>query len=258
MIRNFVALFVVVSIVFCGRGCKNDLATQEPMEQEASAIGITKYDVSASDVIDFLDSNNEVRAYSRINISRHFTATEEIFFVELTEHASWWTELYIIDFKDGVIIALTDTQIGGFERFFSYEIVEISNKPYIAAFCATHMGNGNLEIVPMGHDAQRFSIPCIDNHFEETSKTAVDNGIFEDGATASSVFLGGKLDATFADYNNDGCTDIVLVGIEHIYIESNDASSELIGEYFIKQIYIYDAANDELVLSDSIRQSIST
>jgi len=251
--KRYIILFAILAIALTS--CGKEVL---PSENSALTNDKTQNGISVNSVTNFLHSDNEENvSYDRVNISCHYTSEGIIYFVELTEQTSWWTELYLIEQEGGKITRLIDMQVGGFTRFFDFEIIEIEKALYIAAFSATHMGNGGLEIVPLSGDGQTYSIPCIDAHYEENTLTASENGIIEENAVASSVFLGGKLQPLFQDYDGDGNVDIVLEGIEHIYSGNYSESCELERVYYIKKVYLYDVDAVDFICASSVRTTLN-
>ena len=89
--------------------------------------------------------------------------------------------------------------------------------------------------------------------------TAIDYGLAsenDENITASAVYPGGKLHASYVDIDKDGNTDIVLTGIQHIYQAGINNGQILKKEYYIRNVYIFDSIKDDFVFKDELSEKI--
>jgi hypothetical protein len=208
--------------------------------------------ISVDDLLSYLYAKNKrMTTFDKISITQHKLQNDNVTFVELKESGMWETQLYILETDEKRIVNLIPTSVGGLDTMFDFEIVEINSTPYIAAYSASHQGNGALELIPIKSELPKYSISCIDLHFENTAQTADEHGVFSQYGyeTASSVFLGGKLHASFKDIDGDGHIDIELKGIQQIYAGGDGEAAELVREYFVKQIYLFVVKSKTFVMN---------
>ena len=211
---------------------------------------------------------------SSVKISKKWDSIgNAYYFAEATPDLMWGSELYMIIEDNEEIIKVIDTGLGGNSEYFSYDIVNLSQGVFVAVYCTSHAGNGELTLAPINEiNKAKYIFPdAVDNHFECMRLTAIEYGLapeyslleLEEGEDidgkkekASAVYLGGKLHADYIDINLDGNTDVVLTGIQRIYEEGNNSEQLLKHEYYIKKIYIYDHILDEFVFNDKLSLKI--
>jgi len=173
----------------------------------------------------------------------------------------WGSGLYMIVVDHGKIVNVIGTGLCGNREYFSYDVVNMSQGVFVAAFCATHMGNGNLDLVPISEPGKiKYTIPrAVDHHYEDMALTAVEFGLASeaDGTiTASAIYLGGRLNADYIDVNQDGNTDIVLTGVQQVYETGTNHEQILRQVYYIKLVYLYDPIEDDFILNDAMSERV--
>jgi hypothetical protein len=243
----------------------NNLPKTLPEIQQADNFS---YDPAVS-FLDFIKSDPVLRndhnlmSLNTVDIQKSYYTDngKEIYLVSVIPQFMWGAELYILYVENNKIADIIKTPLGGNKRFFSYELINISNGTFIAAYCATHAGNGNLELVSIFQpDIIKYSIPfAVDGHYEEMAIAAIEYGLiseYDENIRASAVYLGGKLHADYLDVNQDGYTDIVLSGIRRIYQTGEDDKRILKKEYYVRSVYLYDAEKDKFVLNEQISEEI--
>jgi hypothetical protein len=211
---------------------------------------------------------------SSVKISKKWDSIGNVYyFAEVTPDLMWGSELYMIITDNDEIIEVIDTGLGGNSEYFSFDIVNLSQGIFVAVYCASHAGNGELTLAPINEISKaKYSFSdAVDNHYESMRLTAIEYGLapeyslieLEEGeeidgkkAKASAVYLGGKLCVDYGDVNLDGSTDVVLTGIQRIYEEGNNNEQILKQEYYIKKVYIYDHIIDEFVFNDKLSLKI--
>jgi len=163
------------------------------------------------------------------------------------------------------IIEVVDTGLGGNRNYFSYDIISMTQGDFIAAYCSAHTGNGYLELVSISeYNGVKYRIPdAVDGNYEEMRLTAIEYGLVpeydsewfnKEDVKASAVYLGGKLQADYVDYDQDGNTDIVLTGIQRIYEERNKNERVLRQEFHIRSVFLYDSNIDDFVFGEEFSE----
>ena len=127
------------------------------------------------------------------------------------------------------------------------EYVEISQGDFIAAICTTHVGNGDLRLIPIDeHTKIYYEIPASramgGNEWLEQF-----NYLFEYGSDCTD-FYGGHMTPNYKDVNGDGHTDIVLTGVQFV---RNRERTGIVAEYDCEYVYLYSEAEDEFLLDVS-------
>jgi hypothetical protein len=188
---------------------------------------------------------------SKIEITEKFLEGRKLYFAEIQKDFFWESELYLIKTQDDVITDAVIIGASGLNRLFEYDVIDISQGEFIAAYCSSHMGSGNLELISIDNlGKSMYSIPAIDNYFEDTEETSITHGLskeYGDGIYASKIFLNGKLSAVYEDVNDDGNTDIILKGVQQVYKNEGDVQI-LDSETFIKMVYLFDTHSNQFVL----------
>jgi hypothetical protein len=224
--------------------------------------------VSADEFLKFINSNpilknNDNLVYlNSVDIEKKWDDSgNAIYFAKTTSQYMWGCGLYIIKIKGNKIIDVIDTGLGGNREYFSYDVVQLSQGDFIVAFCSSHMGNGNLVLMPISDITRsKYGIPdVIDNHYEDMHATAIEYGLApenDENVTASAVYLGGTLHADYVDANQDGNTDVVLTGIQRIYETGDNNEQILRQEYYVRNAYLYDSIIDDFVVSEKMSVKI--
>ena len=227
-----------------------NITKSDNLDYTVSVEGLTKY------LRDF--KNKEVQ-YSKIEISEMYIDDKPIYFALLQQAFFWESKLYLINSADGIISEIIDTGAGGLDLLFEYDIVDISQGKFIAAYCSSHSGNGNLELISLDELGKpQYSIPAICNYYAETEQIANEYELSSsngDIIKASAVYIGGKLSAEYEDIDNDGNTDIVLKGVLQVY-ETLGNNKVLQKEYYIKNIYLFEHSSNSFVLNEILSERI--
>ena len=209
-----------------------------------------------------LQDDYTLRYLNNVDITRHFDNTGNIIYLaKLSAQFMWENRLYVIYVDDNKITKIINTTLGGNERNFSYDVVNISQGTFIAAYCSSHSGNGDLRFVSVFNpDIIIYNIPyVVDIEYEDMRLTAIEYGLTsedDENISASAVYLGGKLNASYADIDGDGNTDIILTGIQQIYQTGTNDKQILKKEYYIKKIYIFDSIKDDFVFKEELSEKI--
>ena len=264
-----ILIITVIAVVFVSHGALN---------ASESAKKVKYTEIRAEELINYLkdDSRYEEssRAITTVAINNTYQVDkngENIYLAKIVSDYFWSSGLLFITVNDeGNITDVKETGLIGLNSLFEYELIDISQGAFIAAYCASHVGNGSLDLVPIDQpDTVKYSIfGAADDDYEFNKMTAVKYGLSKgydeegdeiDNLTASAVYLGGKLNAGFADVNEDGNSDIILTGIRQIYKSEGDGSAEdvtLTKEYYIKYVYLFDHIEDDFVFSQNLSQEI--
>jgi len=207
-----------------------------------------------------LMDDDKLKSLTTVDISKKYDNDGKTFYLVTTIQQQMWScDLYMINIYDNKITNLEHTGLGGNYSYFSYDIVNISQGNFISAFCSSHSGNGNLEFMEISKpNIIKYSIPnAVDANYEENGLAAIENNLLSDNQNKfSSVYLGGKLNVEYKDVDNDGNTDIILTGIQQIYMVGDNDEQILIKEYYIIYIYIYDLIKDDFIFCDSMSKKI--
>lgn len=200
--------------------------------------------------LSIFDEAGDCRGINSVEITEHFYGVgENIYLAKVTREFMWASELYLVSVSNNKITDIVYTGLGGLTDYFSYDITEMSQGIYVWAYCSSHSGNGELDLVSIENlGTVKYTIPnAVDAYFER-------NGVPDAEYTNSSdVYLGGKLHAEFIDLNNDGSTDIMLTGIQQIYEEEEKETQDILRkEFYIKNVYLYDFEKDEFIFSDEL------
>ena len=228
---------------------------------------INNADISVDSLLKFIEdrdaltNNGSFKFLNTVDISKRNDNEGNIFyFVNTISQFMWSSELYMLVVENGKITSIVDTGLGGNNNYFSYDVVSISQGVFVSAFCATHSGNGDLLLMPIYEpNTVKYLIPdVVDNYYEESELTAIDYEISEakGKGTASSVYLGGKLHASYIDVNQDGHTDIVLKGIQQVYETGQDQGQILKQEYFVTYVYLYDPVIDSFIFNIAMSKKV--
>ena len=118
---------------------------------------------------------------------------------------------------------------------------------FIAAICTSHVGNGDLRLIPIDEDTKTsYEIPAsramYGNEWLEQF-----NYLFEHGSDCTD-FYGGHMTPNYKDVNGDGHTDIVLTGVQFV---RNRERTGIVAEYDCEYVYLYSEAEDEFLLDVS-------
>ena len=199
-----------------------------------------------------MENDGNLKSLNTVEISRkNDNDGNAYYFVKTNSQFMWGSELYMLIIDDDKITKIVDTGLGGNSEYFSYDVASISQGVFVSAFCSSHSGNGDLRLMPINEpNTVEYLIPnAVDNYYEESELTAIEHEITKANgkSSASSVYLGGKLHASYVDVNHDGHTDIVLTGIQQIYETVQNHGQTLKKEYFVKNVYLYDPIMDDFV-----------
>ena len=228
---------------------------------------INNADITVDSLLKFIEdedalvNNDSFKSLNTVEISkRNDNEGNTFYFANTISQFMWSSELYMLVVEDGKITSIIDTGLGGNNTYFSYDVVSISQGVFISAFCATHSGNGDLLLMPIYEPNNvKYLIPdAVDSYYEESELTAIDYEISEvkGKGTASSVYLGGKLHASYIDVNQDGHTDIVLKGIQQIYETGQDQEQLLKQEHFVTYVYLYDPMIDSFIFDLAMSKKV--
>jgi len=158
----------------------------------------------------------------------------------------WSVHMFLLNEENGEE-TLEETAAEGSRYFFEVDFINISQGKFIEAYCATHMGNGNLLLIPIDEPSkEKYAIPAIGG-LGGHDWLAQFNYLSEYGSNATR-FKNGHLEADYRDINGDGHTDIVMTGIQEV---NNRDRTEVVAEYDCKFVYIYDVYEDEFILDVS-------
>ena len=269
IILSSLIFILIISLFSCSNGNEtNNTANTNPNDalERDCEVKITKEYTDAQDIPNDLSvekllshtrtNQNGVGNYSVVSIKKDYYKNSAIYFVELQEDFFWSSILYQINFDKGEIVGLIDTGAGGLSEYFQYNLIEISPGSYLAVYCSSHMGNGDLELIPLNEIGEaKYAFPAIDGYYEETELTAIEYGLssgYGNDILASAVYLCGKLHAEYTDTNNDGNTDIALSGIQQIYETSINGELLLKREYFVRNIYLYAPLEDCFIYNEGL------
>ncbi len=246
-----VVLSLISSLLLSG--CQTTSSSSSDVKPDKSAVTITEA-VEASSVTkdkikSFIKEHNEEYGDVIHNLRDNEIHIEEkqlenmtLYFFLYTPEASWETSLYQIREKNGIIETL-DYVSGGSTDYFNFDVISISEGDFVTVYSASHMGNGNLELIRLDTIPERkvgeapdYELYAVDHHFEEIEKGA--------GKFLSSIFENGTLTPEYKDVNNDGNTDIVLNGVIQEYENSKDTEPQLTKEEKVCEIYLFNS-NDK-------------
>ncbi len=219
-------------------------------------------DISVEDVESFMSKTAPFQKmeFSSIGLDKFLFADDPVYLLKLTQLDSWGSELYVLRFANGNITELIPTNTFGLSSLFSYSVIKISQGTFIAVYSASHMGNGSLLFLPIDTPTDlAFSVEAIDNYYESTAETARKYNLTEEfgsGTTASTVFSDGKLNAIYADVNNDYNTDVVLEGILQVYRMGKEDSKFLEREFFVRRVFLFDSTNGQFEFSNELSLEI--
>ncbi len=158
----------------------------------------------------------------------------------------WYGELLYVN-ESGDEIVFEETAAGGFIDRLDVEYVEMSQGNFIAAICTTHVGNGDLRLIPIDEDTKTsYEIPASRAMFGNEWLEQF-NYLFEHGSDCTD-FYGGHMTPNYRDVDGDGNTDIVLTGVQFV---RNRARTGIVAEYDCEYVYIYDVDEDEFILDVS-------
>ena len=158
----------------------------------------------------------------------------------------WYGELLYVNESDGEIV-FEETAAGGFIDRLDVEYVEMSQGNFIAAICTTHVGNGDLRLIPIDEDTKTsYAIPASRAMYGNEWLDQF-NYLFEHGSDCTD-FYGGHMTPNYRDVDGDGNTDIVLTGVQFV---RNRARTGIVAEYDCEYVYIYDMNEDEFILDVS-------
>jgi len=216
-----------------------------------------------------LKNNYDLQTLNAVDVTKHFDNSGNIIYLaRVSTQFMWRTGLYVIHVEDNKITKVINTPLGGNERNFSYDVVNISQGTFIAAYCSSHVGNGDLDFVSVFNpDIIKYTIPyAVDSDYEDMRLTAIEYGLApeydenfsedNENITASAVYLGGKLHANYVDIDKDGNTDIILTGIQQIYQTGTNNEQILKKEYYIRSIYLYDPLKDDFIFNEELSEKI--
>ena len=241
-----------------------DSVLHEMPTNTASAEGRNEnsyHDVSVNGLLAYLkQKSNRSIEYSKIDINQMYIQEETLYFATIQQDFFWETELYLIQTQNGMISDVVPSGAAGLDATFDYELIDISQGRFLAAYCASHSGNGNLELIPLDNLGRaQYSIPAVDSYYEDTKETATEYGLAQnenDDVTASAVYLNGKLHASYTDVDGDGHTDIILSGVQQIFVEEAN-EQELTLLYFVENFFLFDSSTDTFVFSEELSEKNS-
>lgn len=200
---------------------------------------IKEHDEEYGDIFSNLKENE-------IHIEEKEWKNQTLYFLLYTGNDSFATTLYQIREKDGEIEGL-DYVSSGTTDYFSFDIISISEGNFITVYAATHMGNGNLEMIQLENIPGRkagalpdYELYAIDNHLEGMEK--------ETGTLVSKIFKDGILSPAYKDVNQDGNTDIVLSGVIQEYQSTKETEEELTNEKPVYEVYVFNPEDKTFML----------
>ena len=203
------------------------------------------------------------KSLTAIEISKKWDSDgNAMYFAKTTPEFMWGCNLYMILTDDNEITGIVNTGLGGNNDLFSYDVACMTQGDFIAVYPSSHVGNGMLVLVPISKpSAPKYGIPdAVDGDYEDMQLTAVQYGLAsenDENVTASAIYLGGKLHAEYVDLNQDGNTDIVLIGIQQIYQTGINFREQILRkEYYVKNVYLYDPMKDDFIFSDEMSEMI--
>ena len=275
-----ITLFVALSVTACsstGRDNKDTIKVEngEEKKEENNENNMqdnntedtenTEADVSENDknileqAVDWCNNNlfTENKEYNVFTLQSKVYRGINFDFLLEKEKNNWKRALYYIHYDDDNHVIKVSPCGEGEKDLFSYSIVNLSCEDYVAVYCASQIGNGNLELFHLdgsNSNADPITIDkVIDSHYE--LKESID---YTGSKCASSqVYDNGKLNAEYIDVNQDGFTDIVFSGIILSY-ESNDgdiASNKLIDSQNCRRTYLYNSSSKQFELSEETLES---
>ena len=164
-----------------------------------------------------------------------------------------------VDINDGQIVNAKFTGAGS-DGYFEYYFSTMSQGSFIIAYCTDSNGRGGLYFIPLDNLGMvKYSFDKVyDNNMTFWGIIGAEFGLKDkDGydVPAADRYVGDKLDFTCEDVNSDGNTDVIFTGIRQIYV-GTEMEPQLWREYYVKQVYLYDPAQDDFVLSDELSESI--
>ncbi|HKM00098.1 MAG TPA: SH3 domain-containing protein [Mobilitalea sp.] len=272
-----ITLFVVFSITACStesKDNKDSLKVENGEEHKVenndgnkldNSTENTEADVSEKNknifeqAVDWCNNNlfTENKEYNVFTFQSKVYRGIEFDFLLEKEKDNWKCALYSIHYDDDHHVIKVSPCGEGEKDLFTYSIVNLSCEDYVAVYCASQIGNGNLELFHLdsnNSNVDPISIDkVIDNHYE--LKESID---YTGSKCASSlVYDNGKLNAEYIDVNLDGYTDIVFSGIILSY-ESNDgdiASNKLTDSQNCRRTYLYNNSSKQFELSEETLES---
>jgi len=252
---------IICSILVISIIATSSKPKEQPFVREWSYVSVDSF-LSFIDANPILKDEYNLYSLSTIDISENWDSNGNIIYLaKVTWEFMWGCSLYLIIIDNYEITEIINTGIGGNSVYFSYDVVGMSQGDFISAYCSSHMGNGNLVLFPISEPTEsKYGIPAVDHDYEDMRLTALEYGLIsgdEEQLTASEIYLGGKLHADYIDINQDGNTDIIMTGIQQIYETGKDFQDQILRrEYYVKNVYLYNLAEDDFILSDILSERI--
>lgn len=184
---------------------------------------------------------------NEIHIEKKLFQNKTLYFFLYTPKGNWETTLYQVCWKNGNIESLDYISVGSAD-YFNFDIISISEGDFVTVYSASHMGNGNLELISMENIPERkenqkpdYELYAIDNHYEDMQS---------DGSPIiSKVFENGFLTPEYKDENGDGNTDILLHGNVDVYEYNQETSEhELQSQEKVCEVYLFNPEDKSFTL----------
>jgi hypothetical protein len=245
MLRRGALFLAVIMLTLMLNGC----GTMQINNNDSIQTVQNSKQLLVDDVVNYVI--NHKADYNIINIVEKYINNRPHYFVVLREGGSWKYELYLVKTGGSAISDLTYIADGN-EDQFSFDVVSITQGNFVSVYSATHMGNGELELISFDTpDRVAYSFWAIDAFHEGSEQTAIEYGLssgYGQDIYASSVYKDGILHAEYADINGDGKMDVILSGIKEIYTKGLNLEKR----YYCRMSYIYNPAKDTFELDDSL------
>ncbi len=197
------------------------------------------------------------RDYEEFELQDKSYQGKEYHFMFVQGGDSWSCELYYVLLNEQGRFQAVIPCGGGNQPLFSYDIVSLSGENYVAVYCASHMGNGDLELYSLEQeDGKPYIIENVIDHHYEAMALVNEYGF---PYSKSQIYYDGKLNAEFKDIDQDGYTDIELIGMKLQYERyPSDESEKLTNSLNYKRAYLYDSSKQLFALYKEEEESIYT
>lgn len=174
-----------------------------------------------------------------IHIEKKVFQGHTLYFFLYTPKDSLDTTLYQVRMKKGQIESLDYISCGSSD-FFNFDIISISEGDFVTVYSASHMGNGNLELISMDSIPERkvnqsadYELCAIDGHYEDME--------VEGKPTLSRVLENGILTPEYKDEDGDGNTDVVLRGNMEVYEYDKETKEHILkSKQKVCEVYLFD------------------
>ena len=148
--------------------------------------------------------------------------------------------------------------MGGLPGLFSVREVTLSQGEFLEDFRPGRNGTGgvrfyeNSEDMTLSYDVFELLIDrnAEGLYYEELPYLISDElkAELNEGDRISWVYANGRLDAEYADFNNDGHTDMRFYGIRKTMVDKDEDSLLVVAEEFYMMIFLFDPESNEFVL----------